>query len=185
MHAIHAYILKKKDLTSDIKFKDLDVEGLIISIEEPTVKNGSLYLEVQTDYFGGFGEQHCWSHAKDNMPTVVKLSSINEGLKLLDVIKKEDMDEFDTVGLGEYRSTQNIFPEDFKYEFTHDIQDESEETVDDVVMTYTAKRVIHILAEYMIEQETKDINSMGLSTEEAERLAEKWLVKNVEGFENK
>lgn len=179
MHAIHAYILKKDDLISDdIKFINLDVEGLIMTVLEPKTKNASLFIEIETDYFGGAGEQHCWSHSNS---VVNELDSINEGLRLLGVIKKDDLDGFDTVGLGKYRSIRDIFPEDFIQSSDYDENDDEFHKTKPFV-AYPSEKVVEILAFYIQEQESKDPNSMGLTSEEAERAAESWLVKNVEGF---
>lgn len=181
MHAIHTYILKKEELASDTKFIDLDVDGLIMTVIEPVTKDRSLYIEVQTDYFGGGGEQHCWSHLNG---VVTELESINDGLKLLGV-KRSANDEFDVVGLGKYRDVRDIFPEDFKHESENESENESdmeEFHKTKPFVAYPAETVISILANYMQQEENKNVHSMGLTTEEAERAAEKWLVKNVEGF---
>lgn len=65
------------------------------------------YGIIQTDYFGGIGEQ-CAS-LYENGKIVVQEKSINEILCQIGVIKNSYKDEFDILNLGEYRSTEHYY----------------------------------------------------------------------------
>ncbi len=65
------------------------------------------YAIIQTDYFGGMGDQ-CASLYEDGK-IVVKEKSINEILKKLGVINKEGLNEFDTLNLSEYRNSEYYY----------------------------------------------------------------------------
>jgi hypothetical protein len=83
-----------------------------IAISE-VVKNVSndekpLYAIIQTDYFGGIGNQYASVYQyKDNIDKNAK--TINQVLIRLGVKKVGDLDEFDTVGLDKIRSQPDIF----------------------------------------------------------------------------
>jgi hypothetical protein len=63
---------------------------------------------IQTEYFGGIGEQGAiaWHMEKIVYPPSIVwgIGPINMALKKLGVNQKDGMDEFDTLGLGKYRS---------------------------------------------------------------------------------
>ena len=63
------------------------------------------YAEVQTDYFGGCGEQYASVKLGNSIMTC---RSINDALRQIGVKAEEGMDEFDTVGLGKYRATEEV-----------------------------------------------------------------------------
>ncbi len=69
---------------------------------------------VETDYFGGFGEQSAilW---KDGMKRRYRKRfghPIDDALKELGVICEGDMDEFDTLGLGKHRTNDSWLGKD-------------------------------------------------------------------------
>jgi hypothetical protein len=83
------------------------------------------FLWISTDYFGGFGEQTCYygSFFDEKVNKIADwrgdefnpdyYGEINRGLRALGVTrcensKGENLDEFDTVGLGKYRSNEDI-----------------------------------------------------------------------------
>lgn len=113
-HCIHTIIFPEKELKDkNLPHVSLKSGGLVMMTES----NAHLitwdmfpeYIEVNTDYFGGIGEQSCIYYKRGEFPK--NLQSINEGLILLGVKKESGMDEFDTVGLGNYRSNEDITPE--------------------------------------------------------------------------
>ena len=65
-------------------------------------------LYFETEYFGGDGNQLAIVFENGKMifgPAQDVVGPINEGLRLLGVEKKANSDEFDSIGLGENRST--------------------------------------------------------------------------------
>ena len=79
---------------------DLVVADLMTKI---TNQAKPLYALIQTDYFGGVGEQ--WADVyQGNCLVRDKTTQINSALSFLGVKGQNGMDEFDTVGLGNYRS---------------------------------------------------------------------------------
>lgn len=63
-----------------------------------------LFAVIQTEYFGGMGEQYaCVYEGETIVP--MKGTTINEALQLLGVLRLQDLDEFDTLGLSNYRRT--------------------------------------------------------------------------------
>lgn len=63
----------------------------------------AIFAIIQTDYFGGIGNQYaCVFKGKINLDK--SISRINDALRILGVRAKLPLDEFDTVGLSEYRS---------------------------------------------------------------------------------
>ncbi len=64
-----------------------------------------LYAVVMTEYFGGVGEQWAATYRVPGLEPVVA-GSIDEALRVLGVTTATgEYDEFDTVGLGDFRST--------------------------------------------------------------------------------
>lgn len=111
-HCIHAIIFPEKELKDKTLPHVILKGGLVMMTEENTNLISwdffPKYIEIHTDYFGGIGEQNCTCYTRGEFPK--KLETINEGLKFLGVEKESGMDEFDTVGLGNYRSNEDISP---------------------------------------------------------------------------
>jgi len=60
---------------------------------------------VATDYFGGEGSQGAAAWRPGGvLPYRISPNSINEALAFVGVVRRGNLDEFDTVGLGWYRS---------------------------------------------------------------------------------
>jgi hypothetical protein len=123
-------------LPANNSYENNDSDKPIAPYEEFTseVRNGIKELSflgkcayVETEYFGGIGVQisETWENGKridgplisydgiENMNTEENVSvvesSINQTLKNLGVSRDEDKDEFDSIGLGRYRSNIKIF----------------------------------------------------------------------------
>jgi hypothetical protein len=92
------------------KFEHLSA-GLTKLLREISAISTLMYFE--TEYFGGDGEQSAIVFAQGNVilgPTRDNIGPINEGLRLLGVRRRPDRhDEFDTVGLGRRRSSEDWF----------------------------------------------------------------------------
>lgn len=67
------------------------------------------YAIINTDYFGGVGEQFAvvYENGETIMPT--KEGAINEALKMLGVKCVKNLDEFDSICLGNYRNFDDYF----------------------------------------------------------------------------
>lgn len=59
---------------------------------------------IETDYFGGFGEQN--ARMKKGREVLLPRGEINEALRLFGV-KRGESDEFDEVGFGRWRSNDD------------------------------------------------------------------------------
>lgn len=127
-HCIDAILINKKELrndkinqtlgqsTSDIKWTELSHNILattyISNIKE--FSKGKTLAIISTDYFGGIGEQEAKVlHngeviLNQNTEFDFKLKPINSALKLLNVTCDKDKDEFDTIGLSNFRSNSDF-----------------------------------------------------------------------------
>ena len=67
------------------------------------------FVLLQTDYFGGVGDQ--WATVYHGAERVMKVTKggINEALALLGVVREGNKDEFDTIGLGAHRDFSDLF----------------------------------------------------------------------------
>lgn len=135
MHAISVYLLKVEDLRDDklntlleyketsFKIKNGEInftllgEGIVATTKIPKSKewqSGKLICEIETDYWGGFGDQNAKLY-RDNLIFMNEdtrkdpgLNPINQALKMMGVKAKPGMDEFDTVNLGRYRTNEDF-----------------------------------------------------------------------------
>ena len=64
---------------------------------------------IETDYFGGFGEQSAitWINGKKQRYRERGGGNIDEAMKALGVVCEGDKDEFDTLGLGKHRTNES------------------------------------------------------------------------------
>ena len=100
----------------DIKWVELK-EGLVATTHIPNVRDfgkNKTIASISTDYFGGSGHQEAKLFV-NNKKEYDKSSEydfrsnpINDVLKMLGVLKKDGSDEFDTIGLSNYRSNQDF-----------------------------------------------------------------------------
>jgi hypothetical protein len=67
------------------------------------------YAIINTDYFGGAGEQFAAVYENGEMIMPTKEGAINEALKMLGVKCIKDCDEFDSICLGNYRNFDDFF----------------------------------------------------------------------------
>ena len=127
-HCIDAILINKKELrndkinqtlgqsTSDIKWTELS-HNILATTYIPNIKEfskGKTLAIISTDYFGGIGEQEAKVlHngeviLNQNTEFDFKLKPINSALKLLNVTCDKDKDEFDTIGLSNFRSNSDF-----------------------------------------------------------------------------
>jgi hypothetical protein len=70
-----------------------------------------LFAIIETDYFGGLGDQAAAVYRGDSevmVPMSGASGPINEALRVLGVRRAVGMDEFDTVGLGRFRDFDDL-----------------------------------------------------------------------------
>jgi len=121
-HSIGVLLLRKIDVQNELKnIEYVELKSGIIAVNEiyePFLRTiHKKYLNISTDYFGGCGEQECSIFIPElnfgkKYPDIemIECNSINDGLRRLGLIKNSDCDEFDTIGLGNYRNNS-----DFKF----------------------------------------------------------------------
>ena len=129
MHSISVFLLKKEEIRNEkieslkgdktltqIKFTEMN-EGILATTEIPNFKEFSkdkTIAKIETDYFGGSGEQYAKLYVDgvkkydDSDVFDYSKTPINDVLKIMDVVKKTGMDEFDTIGLGKYRTNSDF-----------------------------------------------------------------------------
>lgn len=123
MHCISVYLLKREEIRNEklseildnknnpLKFTELDC-GILAITEIPNIKEfgkDKTIVRIETDYFGGWGEQSAVIHVDNKVIYNSEESgSINEALQKIGIIRKDNMDEFDTIGLGNYRSNKDF-----------------------------------------------------------------------------
>ncbi|WP_145053029.1 hypothetical protein [Paenibacillus xylanexedens] len=68
-----------------------------------------LVAYIEAEYFGGTGSQSAmvWDSSQVIFEETLSQSAINRSLELLGVCKLQGKDEFDTVGLGRHRNTED------------------------------------------------------------------------------
>jgi hypothetical protein len=128
MHSISVYLVNKSELRNEKidSLKDVNkttirwVEmssNILATTHIPDFKKwrkDKTVAKVETDYFGGAGSQSAKVFINgekvldQNSEFDWSLRPINSALKMLGVVKKDGLDEFDTIGLGEKR-TNNDF----------------------------------------------------------------------------
>ena len=128
-HCISIYVINKAELrdekisnvlnnskSSKIAWTDLK-EGLIATTDIPNIREfgkDKTIAVISTDYFGGAGEQAAKLFV-NNKKEYDKSSEfniserpINTVLKMMGISRKEGMDEFDTIGLSNFRSNRDF-----------------------------------------------------------------------------
>ena len=100
----------------DIKWVELK-EGILATTHIPNVRTfgkNKTIASISTDYFGGSGHQEAKLFVNNKKEYDKsseydwKLNPINDVLKMLGVSKKEGVDEFDTIGLSNFRNNEDF-----------------------------------------------------------------------------
>lgn len=128
MHCISVYLINKKELRSDkidtlfeeksntIKFIEIGA-GILATTKIPNIKEfgkDKIIAKIETDYFGGSGSQSAklFINGKKVYDKSDEqdwsLKPINDVLIKLGVEKTNNFDEFDTIGLGKYRTNEDF-----------------------------------------------------------------------------
>lgn len=71
------------------------------------------YAIIFTDYFGGIGKQYAAVYSASKVVMEETEGGISQALRVIGVFKKRDLDEFDTICLGRYRSFDEHFAQYF------------------------------------------------------------------------
>ncbi|WP_223786559.1 hypothetical protein [Marinicella meishanensis] len=72
------------------------------------------YAIIRTEYFGGMGEQYATLYSNGNQLIPETENAINLILAALGVVKDKEKDEFDSIGLGDFRNFDGCF-ESYNY----------------------------------------------------------------------
>lgn len=128
MHSISVYLVNKSELRNEkidslkdsnkttIKWIEMD-SNILATTHIPDIKKwreDKTVAKVETDYFGGAGSQSAkvFINGKKVLDQSDEfdwsLKPINSALKMLDVERKDGMDEFDTIGLGKKRTNDDF-----------------------------------------------------------------------------
>lgn len=128
MHSISVYLVNKSELRND-KIDSLEngnkstirwIEmgsSILATTHIPDFKKwrkDKTVAKVETDYFGGAGSQSAKVFINgekvldQNSEFDWSLRPINSALKMLGVVKKDGLDEFDTIGLGKRRTNDDF-----------------------------------------------------------------------------
>lgn len=115
-HCISVYLINRLEVRNDkidyiingesikIKWTELG-ENILANIRE--YGKDKTIAKITTDYFGGFGEQTAKLFINNKRVfNKSNESAINDVLKMMGVVSKNGLDEFDTIGLGKYRSNE-------------------------------------------------------------------------------
>lgn len=108
-------VLSKSKTHQDIKWTELK-EGILATTHIPNIRDygkDKTIASISTDYFGGPGHQSAKLFINnkkeyDKSSEYNYCNPINDVLKVMGVIKKLGNDEFDTIGLGNYRSNSDF-----------------------------------------------------------------------------
>ena len=77
-----------------------------------TIALEPLFAVIETDYFGSNGDQSAAVYHGDSIimePKTASIGPINEALRHLGVYRIPNLDEFDTLGLSQYRNFDDMF----------------------------------------------------------------------------
>lgn len=117
-HCIYAIIVRTDSVKEEhLKyFKKTDDENfMIISADvaaEYNVDLGLPRVQLNTDYFGGSGEQEATYFDEEGFKTTfgndTSFGAINSALRMLGVKSKEVIDHFDSIGLDKFRSDADL-----------------------------------------------------------------------------
>jgi hypothetical protein len=128
-HCISIYVINKSELrddkiddilsnkkTSEIVWTELK-ENLLAATYIPNIREFGKDKTIgvlSTDYFGGAGYQEAKLFVNnkkeydESSEINFRVSPINDVLKLMGIVKKEGMDEFDTINLSNFRSNRDF-----------------------------------------------------------------------------
>lgn len=129
MHCISVYLIRKSDLRdekidniledkfkNEIVWTEMDCD-MLATTDIPDLEKfgkGKMIASISTDYFGGMGYQSAKLFVDSKIEYEAddeydySIRPINTVLKKMGVVKKGGMDEFDAIGLGNYRTNEDF-----------------------------------------------------------------------------
>jgi hypothetical protein len=128
MHCVSIYLIRKSDLReekidniledkfrNEISWTEMNCDILATTHIPNIEKFGKekMIAKISTDYFGGFGSQTAKLFVDNKIEyegdsELHGPSPINDVLKRMGIVRKEGMDEFDIIGLGNYRTNEDF-----------------------------------------------------------------------------
>ena len=127
MHCIGVYLIRKSDLRdekidniledkskNEIVWTEMDCDILATTNITDLEKfgKGKMIASISTDYFGGMGYQSAKLFVDGKIEYEAddeydySIRPINTVLKKMGVVRNDGMDEFDMIGLGNYRTNE-------------------------------------------------------------------------------
>lgn len=109
-------VLESGENSEKIKWIELP-KGILATTHIPNVREfgkDKTIAKISTDYFGGWGIQEAKLFVNNkkeyskSSEQDMKLTPINDVLKMMGVVADSGMDEFDTINLSNYRSNQDF-----------------------------------------------------------------------------
>jgi hypothetical protein len=101
---------------NQIVWTEMDCD-ILATTHIPNIKifgKGKMIAKISTDYFGGFGSQNAKLFVDNKIEYegdnefVYGLSPINDVLKKMGIVREDGIDEFDKIGLGNYRTNEDF-----------------------------------------------------------------------------
>ena len=127
-HCISVILVKKEFLKENVEGSNVTMVELpkdIVAIPDgyaiarKVLKSRAEFLIVNTDYFGGCGDQSAYllQNGDREAHTLTEYNrdrygEINKALKEYGVVRDANKDEFDTMNLGSYRSNHDFYSTD-------------------------------------------------------------------------
>ena len=124
MHCISVYLIRKSDLRdekidniledksgNEIVWTEMNCDILATTHipDREIFGKEKMIAKISTDYFGGSGYQTAKLFVDNKIEyEAYSLSPINDVLKKMGIVRKDGMDEFDTIGLGNYRTNEDF-----------------------------------------------------------------------------
>ena len=129
MHCISLYLIRKSDLRDEKIDNILEDKSeneiiwtemycdILATTNIPNIERfgkGKMIASISTDYFGGMGYQSAKLFIDNKIEYEAddeydySLRPINTVLKKMGVVRKDGMDEFDMIGLGNYRTNEDF-----------------------------------------------------------------------------
>lgn len=129
MHCISVYLIRKSDLRdekidniledkseNEIVWTEMycDILATTQIPDKEIFGKGKMIASISTDYFGGMGSQSAKLFIDNKIEYEeddeydYSLRPINTVLKKMGIVRKDGMDEFDMIGLGNYRTNEDF-----------------------------------------------------------------------------
>lgn len=102
-------LLNNESIFKEMKWTQLNGCWATTNDLTPYLKNIHQALWVETDYFGGMGYQDAILYEWGKKTTYDDYKyPIDRGLRHLGIVKMGNLDEFDTIGLGNFRTNEDF-----------------------------------------------------------------------------